>query len=398
MAVQKEVGEVIAYKKGTGSYGTVPTASSAQALRRTEYNVALTKELLRNTEIRTDYQRPMPRHGLRRGAGRASGLLSGGTYAPFIASALRRDFSAVTNITSLTNVTATVGAPQFTRAAGSWISDGLRVGMVVRFTGWTTTGVANNSKNFTIIALTATAMTVAEAVAAKTSGDSLTVSIPGKISYVPTTGHTNDFFSIERWMPDASLSLRADGVRVGGFSVELSDNDNVTFGLDLMAQDVVKGAAQYFTSPTGEGSSTVYSSLAGAAFIEGVQVGVLTAFSLTQDSGMQPLKAVFVNKSPDVLGGPVAVSGRATLYLDSATYYDYFDQETSVAIVGRFDASSAATSDFFSFCLPNVSLAGGSIARGENALTISFDFEAGRGSAKTGFEDTTLLVQDSLAA
>jgi len=398
MAIQQEVGEVIAYKIGTGTYPAAPSAGSAQRLRRTDYNVALAKDMLRNTELRTDYQRPMPRHGMRRAAGAAQGLLSGGTYAPFIGSALRRAFTTVTTLPALTNVTAAATAPQFVRAAGSWITDGLRVGMVVRMTGWTAGGTGNNSKNFTIIALTATDMTVAETVAAKASGDSVVVSIPGKVTWVPATGHTNDWYSIERWMPDAALSLRADGVRVGGFSLELADNDNISFNLDLQGSQVVKAASQYFTSPTAEGSSTVYSSLAGAAFIEGVQVGVLTGFRLNQSSGLTPLKAVFRNTSPDILAGPVDVSGSATLYLDSATYYDYFDLESQIAIVGRFDAGSAANTDFFSFALPNVSLAGGSIARGENALTISFDFTAGRGSAKTGHEDTTLIVQDSLAA
>jgi hypothetical protein len=71
--------------------------------------------------------------------------------------------------TEFTSITADSGAKTFTIAGGSWLTQGFAVGMKVEFTDLSES--ANNGTIFTINTLTATVMTVDEAVTTISSGD-----------------------------------------------------------------------------------------------------------------------------------------------------------------------------------------------------------------------------------
>jgi hypothetical protein len=86
--------------KAESTYGTLPTAASAQLLRRVKSEVNLAKETYASNELRTDFQIADFRHGVRRVEGSLSGELSPGTYKDFFSYALKRDWAAVTAIAS----------------------------------------------------------------------------------------------------------------------------------------------------------------------------------------------------------------------------------------------------------------------------------------------------------
>lgn len=400
MALQTGVGRVISYKK-EATFGVLPANdSSAKKLRRVSFGLGMQKDLIKSEEIRTDYQRPAGRHGMRKVEGPIQGELSLGTYADFIGSALRKDFAAVSSLSALTNVTASSSAPQFVRAAGSWISDGLRVGMVVRCTGWTSGGTSNNSTNFTIIALTATQMTVSEAVAAKASGDSVVFSIPGKVSYVPTTGHTDQSYSFEDWAPAITQSLRYLGNKVSSFDIDMPPNDKASITFNFLGQDRVSPTptAQYFTSATAAGTSQMQTGLSGSLYINGTAVGVLTSFKMTVDGGAEVQGVVGAKISPDVFMGPVEVTGSMSVLWYAGTIDGFFDLETEVPVVVKLLDTTAATSDFMTITLPFVKISGGNLADAQRAVVQSFDFSARVGPDTTlGYEATTIQIQDSLA-
>jgi len=397
MPMQTGVGLVIAYKKES-TFGVLPTNdATAKQLRRTAFGLSLKKDSIRSNELRKDYQRPASRHAMRKSDGNIEGELSLGTYADFIGSTLRRNFAAVASLAALTNVTATVGAPQFVRATGSWITDGLRVGMVVRCTGWTTTGVANNSKNFTIIALTATQMTVAEAVVAKTAGDSVVFSIPGKVTYVPSAGHTNDSYAVEQWAPDAAQSLRFLGQKVSGFSLNMPPNDKVSVTLNFMGQDRTKSTSQYFSAATAAGTSQMQTGLSGAVYYNGIAVGVLTQLTLDVSGNADTLGVVGSNITPDVFLGALDVSGSLSVAWKDGVFDDDFDLEVERPLVIKLLDSAAAAADFMTLTMPAVKLSGGDQPDAEKAIIQSFQFGARVGDGSAGYETTTLMVQDSLA-
>ena len=399
MALQTGSNLTLAYKKET-TFGVLPANdATAKVLRRTKFGLALKKDMIRSAEIRKDVQRPAPRHAMRKVDGTVEGELSLGTYAAFIGSGLRRDFAAVSSLGALTNITAAATAPQFVRASGSWITDGLRVGMTIRMSGWTTTGTANNSKNFTIITLTATQMTVLETVAAKASGDSVVVSIPGKVTYIPLTGHSNDSYAFEQWASDASQSRRFLGCRVGGLEFSMPPNDKVSLSIPFMGQDRVTPVptTQYFTSATAAGTAQMQTGLSGSLIVNGVAVGILTAFSLKTSNNLDTKGVVGSNVTPDVFQKSIDVSGSFSVLWQDGTFDGYFDLETSVPIIVQLRDSTSATSDVMNFAIPANKIAGGDVADEEGALIQSFDFTASVGDGSNGYEATTLWVQDTLA-
>lgn len=394
--LQTGVGLLLAYKKET-TYGTLPTNdSSAKYLRRLKFGISMKKDSIKSAEIRTDYQRPSSRHAMRKVDGNIECELSLGSYADFIGSTLRRDFAAVSSLGALTNVTAAATAPHFVRASGSWISDGLRVGMTVRMTGWTTTATANNSKNFTIVALTATNMTVMEVVAAKASGDSVVVSIPGKVTYIPTTGHTNDSYAFEEWAPSAVQSLRFLGVKIGGFDIKLPPNDKATLTLMAMGQDRTDSTTQYFTSASAASTTQMQTGLSGRVIVNGVQYGVVTDFSLSVNGNLSTRGVVGSNITPDVFRRAIDVSGSISVLWDDSAFDDLFDSETKAPMIVQLFDSSGSASDFMNICLPNTLFSGGDMPDDEGEIVQTLNFEASIG-ALTGYETTSVWIQDSLA-
>src|SRR5690606_14718948 len=207
------------------------------------------------------------RHGTRRVPGTLNGELSPGTYLDLIAAILRKDFAAGVAphaSSAIDDVTAAAGPPgTFTRASGSFVTDGFKVGDVVRCTGWTTTGTANNDKNYRITALTATIMTVAEAVVAKTAGDNIKIAVVGGKSLIPLTSHTSDYFTFEKWFSDISQSERFIDVRPSSMTLNLPATGMATVSFGLVGIDMETGVSQYFTTPTAATSTGLTAAVNG---------------------------------------------------------------------------------------------------------------------------------------
>jgi hypothetical protein len=148
------------------------------------------------TKITPTFQTTDVQIGQQRAKGTLRGRFSGKTWQDFIAGICRQAFQTAPTTGALVNVTAAVGPITFTRAAGSYITDGFRVGHVVNWVGWATTGTANNNRYFLITTLTATVMTGVfldgTAGGAKASGDSVTCTLAGKQTWIPQSGHTRD--------------------------------------------------------------------------------------------------------------------------------------------------------------------------------------------------------------
>jgi hypothetical protein len=99
----------------------------------------------------------------------------------FIAGHLRQLFQVAVDHRRAHHVTAAVAGPQYTRAAGSFLTDGFRVGSLVNWTGWTAPATGNNNRYFIITALTALQMTGifldGTPVVAKAAGDNVTCTL-----------------------------------------------------------------------------------------------------------------------------------------------------------------------------------------------------------------------------
>src|SRR5574343_124665 len=263
--------------KAEATYGTAPGQASAQALRRVTSSLDLAKETYQSNEIRTDLQMLDFRHGVRSVQGTIAGELSPGTYKDFFAAAKSRFRAAVTATTGASVTIATSGSYYtVTRAAGSWLTDGYKVGMVVRLSVGSL-NASNINKNLLILAIgSATVMTVTplngSAMVAEGPIATTTITAVGKVTYVPTSSHTDKSFAFEHWYSDLGQSELFLGCRIAKLGLQLPPTGIATVSMDVMGQDYADTTAkrtsvaltsQYFTAPTAATTSGVLAAVNG---------------------------------------------------------------------------------------------------------------------------------------
>lgn len=394
----------VAYK-AESTFGVVPSATSAQALRRVQSTLDLSKETYQSNEIRQDFQLVDFRHGVRRVEGNISGELSPATYKDFIACALKKDFAAGA---SASNVTVTIAGagPSYTvtRSSGNYITDGFKVGDVIRLSIGSPSLAANFGKNLLIVSLTSTIATVitlnGSSMTAEGPVAGTTVAVVGKKSYIPTSGHTDKSFSIEHYYSDLVQSEVFSGCKPTSIAIGLPPTGLATIDIGFMGKDVTTASAQYFTNPTAQTTTGLLAAVNGELRVAGQSVATLTGLTLNIASNYSGDPVVGSNTVPFMFAGRVIVTGQATAYFDSVTLRDAFFNETEVEIIGAFTANNDANAPFMSFVLPRVKIGGASKNDGEGGLVQTLPFQAllnTAGGSGTTSEQTTIVIQDSAA-
>jgi hypothetical protein len=403
MPIASGVAKQVRYKVET-TFGTAPGVSGAQLLRRVESSLDLSKDVYQSNEIRDDLQIADYRHGVRRVGGSIKGELSPKTYADFIAAALRRDFAAVTALTAL-SLTIAGSGPTYTitRASGDFLAGGIKIGDVIRLSVGTLNAL-NINKNLLIVNLTATVATVitlnGSALFAEGPIASCTLTVAGKKTFTPTSGHTNKSFAIEHWFSDIAQSELHLGCKIPSLDISLPPTGMATIDVGVMGQDVTNNTSAYYTSPTAATSTGIVAAVNGALVVNGTRVAICTGLSLKVDGGYSSEPVIGSNVVPDIFPGRVNVSGQFTAYFENATLRDLFVNETEASLVMAFTTSNAAAADFIAFVLPRIKVGGASKSDGEKGLIVTLPFQAlfnSTGGSGVSSEQTTLVVQDSQA-
>lgn len=399
--VAKGTAKVVSYKKET-AWGTPAGAASGKQLRRVTADFNLTKDSYESAEIRTDRQMADFRHGVRSAEGSLSGELSAGTYADFIGSILARDFTAVALGGSVqTTVTVAGSVYKFVRTVGSWLVSGFQPGMVVQAAGLS--APADNAKNFLIIAATTLEITVVPlngvAPVAQAVASAVTFTAPGKQTFVPETGHTEQSYSIEQWFSDIQQSEVYTGMKPNSLSVSLPSTGLTTVDIGFMGKDLsVKGTTQYFTAPSAQNTNGIFAAVNGAMIVAGVPVALITSADFAVERAQENATAVGSNAIAEIFTGRISATGNLNVYFMDAQFRDYFDAETPVSIVMALAADNSPTAQFVSFTLPKVKLNTHTVDDGELGLTATMSFQALKNDVVTnGLLPTTIVIQDSQA-
>ena len=397
MATASGINKIVSYKKET-TFGTLPSASGAQTIRRVSSSFNLTKETYQSEEIRTDYQLTDFRHGVRAVEGNISGELSAGAYSDFLASSLARNWTAATpSALGSTTIASVTGTYTITRTTGSFLTDDVRVGNCIRLTGFATN---NNNKNLLVIALTATVATVVALNGATLTPETVasggTYTVSGKTTYAPTTGHTDDSYSFESWQSDIGQSEVFVGNKVNTVGIALPATGLTTVDLSFMGQDLKqRSTSQYFTSPTAQGNNGIFAAVNGALIVNGSPVALVTAANININRNMTSEAVVGSNIKPEIYEGRIVVDGDfSTLYQDG-TFAGYFDTEAEISLVVALTANSSPDSEFMSFTLPRLKLSTDTKDDGEKGIVSQNSFQALKGNGVNGFEATTIMIQDS---
>ena len=395
--------------------GTVCAAdlATAQTMRFTEATQGQTNETYSSNEMRPDRQVGDVNLGPQSCDGSMSGELSPDTYEKLMAAIMRKAWVAgeVSGPESDITVAVTTGAgATFTSAAtATFLTDGLKVGDVVRWTGFVEAGTdarANNAHNFLITALTETVMTGifldGVPAVAKAETEAVTCTVAGKKVWMPTTGHTEDWLTIEHNYSDVDLSEVYYDCKVSSMAIKApaSGIPTIDFNiLGLQVNDLIAGTSPYFSAALAITTTEAVLSGKALVFLGGTQQVLATGIDIEvkgNNAAMAPVLGT--NIKPGITDKRLEVTGNISVYFENATIRDLFKAGTEVAIYAVFPVSEDASADFIALQIPYAKLTGAS-KDGDAEIIQSIPFQAIFNAAGTATTvktlNTTMSIQDS---
>lgn len=399
MAIASGILKVSAFKKQSG-LGSAASGSGGTELRRVTTIFEAPRDTFESNEIQKHHQSTGVTYGLQRAQGAINGEMSAGTYDELIASILEKDMTTGINSTALTiTYGGSAGAWTAARASGSFLTDGFKVGDVIRASGGSVS--ANNSRNFLItavVALTITFIAVDGSSVTAGSSTTTTLTVTGKKSYVPTSSHTKDYYTFEEWYSDLSKSETFTDCRISQVDVNLPATGNATIGINVVGLQRTLGNSQVLTTPTAS-TSTVANASNGLILINASRQTVATAINFTITNGAENAGAVIgSNFGQDVTTGRIRVSGTFTAQFDSTTLQALYNAETNTSISVALFQDNTATSDFIAFTMSKVKITGDAPDDGEKAIIRTYPFTAeynSSGGTGVNAEQSIISYQDS---
>lgn len=383
-----------------------PGASGGQILRRTTCSLQLSKDTYQSAEVRTDRQISDFRHGTKRVQGSIAGELSPGTYWDFVEAVCRGTESAAIAKTNsdYISVSADNGASTFTLGGGAPVTDGYRVGMVIRFTNLSE--ALNNSKNFLITGFSGTNNRVISVYPAPTTmgaDSTFNMTSVGKRVIAPASSHVSRKFAVEVYHSDSDAYRFFTECRVGGMNFNLPATGMATVEIPMMGRDMETasgGSAPFFTSPSDVTGTGILAAVNGLIRVQGVAQGVITGAQINIDLSPSADAVVGQNFVPEIFLGRTQVSGQLTAFFEDLTLVNYFKNETEVDVLLYLLASSADAADAMTIHLPKVKFGNAEIGlQSEQGVPITLPFTALRYSGSTaGIDTTTIAFCDTAAA
>ena len=386
-------------------------SGSAQYLRRITSTLDLVKASYSSTEILVSQQKRDMRHGVRSVTGTISGEFVVGGYQLPIESVMRQvsqvgaTTGALAIVTSARNGVGTFTGT-LTRSAGSYITDGFKVGDVVRFTGWTAPALANNALNLVIVSITGvgTILTVRTLngtdIVAKAAGDSVTLSLAGKKTWMPQSGQSRDYYTIEHFFSDISVSERFTDCVFADINIGLPASGMATINFPVLGINAITGVAEYFTTPAAQASGPVLASVNGVLLVNGNVVAVITSLTIGIKGNYAGSSGIVgQNTEADIFPGIMDVAGSCSVLFLDTSLRDLFYNETESSITVVLTGDNTPGAPVVAINMPRVKFSGSTKDDVPLGLSQTMPFTAlenVNGGTGTATVATTISIQDSM--
>lgn len=401
MTIAGDLFETVVLKKQS-ALKVKADAAGAQVLRRVSSDLNMGRALFESNEINSSQQLRDARLGVKAITGTITGELSPGTYAELIASVIRGSFSASVIGGPESDITVTGSNSTITltsASTGTFVTDGLKVGKVIRLTGLAEAG--NNDNNVIIISLTELVIvgvyingTIA---VSEAPGSAITITEIGKSVTTPIIGHDRDYYTIEHNYSDINQSEQFKDAVFSGFNLAVTPDGMTTIGLPVMALDMDTSTSAYFTAPSDATTTGITAGPNGSLIINGVRQTTVTGVSdITVDGQYAPQDVIGTTTGPDILPGVLKASGTLTALFQDEVERDLFLNETEVSVSLTLTTDDTNTSDFVSITLPKIKFSDSAKSVSNNALLQTLPFQALENTtALLGLPLGTIVYQDS---
>lgn len=188
-------------------------------------------------------------------------------------------------------------------------------------------------------------------------------------------GTTRRSFTFERKFADLATPEyhRYTGCEVNALSISVSPNAMVTTTFGIIGKDLTTNTTQVASSTySSDVGNSPFDSFTGSILEGGSSIGVVTAFELSLENGIEPLFAVGSQTTNRPSIGKSRLTGTLTTYFESKALYDKFINETSSSI--SLTLTDLDGNDYL-IELGNVKYNSGQPdVSGEGAVTIALEF------------------------
>jgi len=344
------------------------TADSAQqvvinlrTLRATGRNVNLEKNILESQEVDPDGQETDARHGFNRVVGSPGFQLSRADYDDFIEFAMGREWDDDIALSGSPDLGVS-SAQDFTRDAGSFITDGFRPGDIIRTASFSNT---ENNADWRVTAVAATALTVVKTTdgtskpTAESEAGGKSLTFPGKRIDIGTDLCT---IVLQRAFADVSQYQVFNGVAVDEWQLNVEPESIIggTFNLLGMSAAALASSSISGSAVLDSSGNSPFAAFDGEIYEGGSRIAVATSldYTLSRSRSLNPV--IGSRFSPDVFEGTARATGTLTAYFETAALLNKFINETESSLWFRFDDPNDST-QFMNIVFPRVKYNGGSM-------------------------------------
>ena len=305
----------------------------------------------------TSQQERSQHHGTKTADGSIDAELEPQVFQFLMGSILRGPWAAVSAYSAGTDVTAAATSPHFVDTSAGFLTAGLKVGMVGRWTGFSGGGATtNNARNFPITALTASDMTGifldGTSVVADAAGDAVTFTPVGKVCMIPPSGHTINWWTVGLEQLDLAEYEEFLGCVMSDMVLTYPNNGNVGIKFGVMGLSSEAPGAAYFTAPDNFSVGSPLNLTNGAVIFNGTKSVALQDATVTVTGQFTRAGGVAgSNAEPGIIPGQMKVSGSANLvYAINASMPEHalFTNKTEIPITIVASSSNSATAGFVS--------------------------------------------------
>jgi hypothetical protein len=206
-------------------------------------------------------------------------------------------------------------------------------------------------------------------------------------------------YSLEVWQSDIwNLGL---GIRPVQAAINIPAAGYTMLGITFSGQTMVEAGAQLYTTPTAASTSSGVTGVNGKVSYAGSDLAYITAANVNFAAAAQPIQAVGSQTVADIMVGMMTARGTISALTTSDTMNADFLAENEVDLSLFLTSSPSNAADFVSLYMGRVKLMAQTTQDSPTAIMRSFNFTALRqinGGTGTAWDDTTLVLQDSLAS
>jgi len=392
-------------------YGTPVTGAGGEMLRcHAGSGLSMARSPIEDPEIRSDRMESMMRLGGKSVAGTYPGTLSVGTFNTFLGALFRHAWAAAapaitcdagavyTSLaTTVTNTLTLVGT-------GSFLTQGVRVGDVVRLSAMGA-GVVNI--NAVVATVAANSLTVLGAPWANITADTNAVlTICKKLR--PALGTIADpvvesSYTCEEYFETIDESEQYAGCRVSSMKLTFTPTGVVKVEFGMVGQTVAilaaGASAPGLTTPT-EYTSVGLIAADATIYVAGTAIATVTGGEVTFDLSAQGIEVVGSLVTPDVWTGKMKVRGQITAVrtlLTGSHLARYIAETDNVEMSLMFvEPDAAAPIDFVHLFIPRIKYTGDTKNWGnEGPVVETIPFMAAAKATTTGYDAVTATISTS---